>query len=843
MSPAALKSAESIAGYTLRERIGSGGYGEVWRAEAPGGLAKAVKFVYGCLDERRAACEFKALHRIKEVRHPFLLSLERIEVVDGQLVIVTELADQSLQDRFEESRAAGQPGIPRDELLGYLRDAADALDFMSAKHGLQHLDIKPENLLIVGGRMKVADFGLVKDLEDVSVSLVGGMTPDYAAPEVFDGRPSPHSDQYSLAIVYQEMLTGVLPFPGKTPAQLAAQHLNSRPRLLPLPARDHAAVAKALAKSPEQRFPSCRAMVDALGQTEATTRERGPGCSPDESKPPEGRSDTAPAALGTVPTQGDPGSAPLAPGARPPSATLKTMMLDSPSGPSAPAGDVAPDPEALPIFPHPLTGTSPSAPVEPFSFPEPILEAIEDLPPLDLTGQKPRLSPLLVIGVGGFGGEVLKQFRRRMASRFGDPSDVPIVRTVLLDTDASAVWHATQGDQSAALPARDAIALPLRHPQEYRDRADDHLQWLSRRWLYNIPRSLQTEGLRPLGRLALLDHAREVFAHLRGASAAILAPDALSRAAERSPAGLRGGLEVAASPARVILVGSISGGTGSGMMINLAYAVRSVLEQSSAEGYEIAGILARGAGRGGCGARSTAGRDLATANACACLVELQHSHRQGVYHGDPAWALSSTVAGSPAFDDLSFLDLGSGLDPDQWSEAAAWTAERVFFDTASAAGPFFGECRRVARREAVPRHVDLTVGSFSLCHVGPGEDDGDTRLAAFVRSAMPAVAPPGSGRALLLVTPPGPHSLPLSEALAHAAGIGVSRAHDGDNRCVVCGEALRIPVSRILVGLLDARPDCADLACRLHTRRDIAWPSIRELALALTAAGRPDDAP
>ncbi len=229
--------AQPVAGYTIAERIGSGGYGEVWKAVAPGGLSKAIKFVYGCLDDNRAACELKALQRIKEVRHPFLLSLERIEVVDGQLVIVTELADASLKDRFTACRAAGAPGIPREELLVYLGDAADALDYMSERYSLQHLDVKPENLLIVGGRVKVADFGLVKEIEDHTISLVGGLTPSYAAPESFDSRPSRHSDQYSLAIVYQEMLTGVLPFPGKTTAQLMSQHLYSKPRSSPTPAR------------------------------------------------------------------------------------------------------------------------------------------------------------------------------------------------------------------------------------------------------------------------------------------------------------------------------------------------------------------------------------------------------------------------------------------------------------------------------------------------------------------------------------------------------------------------------------------------------------------------------
>ena len=213
---------------------------------------------------KRACRELKALSRIKEVRHPFLLSLERIEVIDGQLVIVTELADASLMNRFEQCTAGGAAGIPRHELLVYMSDAADALDYMRQTFSLQHLDIKPENLLILSGRVKVADFGLVKDIQDATVSLVGGLTPIYAAPEVFAGHPSLHSDQYSLAIVYQELLTGVLPFSGRDHAQLATQHQHGSPRLAPLPPGDRPIIARALAKNPGDRFPSCRDLVDQL---------------------------------------------------------------------------------------------------------------------------------------------------------------------------------------------------------------------------------------------------------------------------------------------------------------------------------------------------------------------------------------------------------------------------------------------------------------------------------------------------------------------------------------------------------------------------------------------------
>src|SRR5437588_5412558 len=188
--------AEIIPGYRLVERLGTGGFGEVWKTTAPGGLTKALKIVYGYMNEARAEQELKALDRIKSVRHPFLLSLERVEVVEEQLLIVTELADQSLLDRFLECRTAALPGIPRAEMLGYTRDVAEALDYMNEQYGLQHLDIKPQNLLLIAGRMKVADFGLVKDLRGGSATATGGVTPFYATPEAFDGRVSRFSDQY-----------------------------------------------------------------------------------------------------------------------------------------------------------------------------------------------------------------------------------------------------------------------------------------------------------------------------------------------------------------------------------------------------------------------------------------------------------------------------------------------------------------------------------------------------------------------------------------------------------------------------------------------------------------------
>src|ERR1051326_1081824 len=85
--------AEPIPGYKLIERLGGGGFGEVWRAQAPGGLHKAIKFVFGDLSSagdngQRAEQELKALKRVQSVRHPYILTIERYDIIDGRLIIV-----------------------------------------------------------------------------------------------------------------------------------------------------------------------------------------------------------------------------------------------------------------------------------------------------------------------------------------------------------------------------------------------------------------------------------------------------------------------------------------------------------------------------------------------------------------------------------------------------------------------------------------------------------------------------------------------------------------------------------------------------------------------------------
>ncbi len=274
---------EPLPGYRLLSPLGQGGFGEVWKCEAPGGLFKAIKFVRGNAGSLLegscpSADELRAIQRIKDIRHPFLLSMERVERCGDELVIVMELADKSLNDLLGEHPA----GLPRDEVLGYIREAAEVLDLMNFEYGLQHLDIKPRNLFLVRGHVKVADFGLVQDLGDTATRIDGiksealhlsVITPLYAAPELFQGKLSERCDQYSLAIVYQELLTGIRPVEGKNVRQLMLQHTVGEPNLDPLPEHDRAVIGRALAKDPEQRHRSCNEMVRALIQAGTGARQ------------------------------------------------------------------------------------------------------------------------------------------------------------------------------------------------------------------------------------------------------------------------------------------------------------------------------------------------------------------------------------------------------------------------------------------------------------------------------------------------------------------------------------------------------------------------------------------
>lgn len=260
---------EPLDGYKLVERLGDGGFGEVWKATDAQGFSVAIKFVK--LDGSLGEKELRSLDVIKDVRHPHLLTIFKTRQVDGVLVIAMELADRTLMSRLEEAQKEGYDGIPRDELLEYMNEAAKGIDFLndpgsSGRPRIQHRDIKPQNLLLSGNSVKIADYSLAQSLK-FNVADSTGATPAYAAPEFFDGTTSSQSDQYSLAVTYCLLRGGRLPFEGRLTADLMEAHRKADPDLSMVPVEERPALVRALAKKPKDRWTSCSEFVSALKRT------------------------------------------------------------------------------------------------------------------------------------------------------------------------------------------------------------------------------------------------------------------------------------------------------------------------------------------------------------------------------------------------------------------------------------------------------------------------------------------------------------------------------------------------------------------------------------------------
>jgi serine/threonine protein kinase/uncharacterized protein YjiS (DUF1127 family) len=615
---------QPIPGYVLRNKLGAGGYGEVWSADAPGGLTKAIKVVFGNVDDQRGATELKSLNRMRKLNHPFLLSIERVEIVESQLVIVTELAQGSLLDRLLEYREKGYIGIPQERLMRYFADAADGLDYLCQEHNLQHLDVKPGNLLLVADRVKVADFGLIKNLQSMTQSIRQGLTPVYAAPEMFDGRPSPSSDQYSLAITYIELLSGNLPFRGRTFAQLASEHLNKAPNLDSIPVIERPILSKALSKKPIMRFGSCREFVRAL---EECRNER------------------------------------KAPAARPRSRSPGSEYPSRKQGNSTESKDAS---QAIDLPP----ADSSKIEAKP-------LRLLPPLPPL-APSDKPTTQKVLCIGLGGSGGLAIQTLRMRYEQSESDETPGARPRTLYIDTDSDAVEQLTSLRNLHAIPYDDTLLMRLNSAQYFRQNSSSDLNRISRRWIFNIPRSQKTEGVRPLGMLAFLDHSKECY-------------DTLARVLE----DLAEDEDVSI---KVYLMASAHGGTGGAIVSEVGYLIRQIASVLNVS-IEIQVTLL-------CASlpeKSTA--DLMVASAVTCLEEIaEHSESGGLHEPLQSIPHHESFEQVP-FDHVTLVYGGVLGKEHDWSQSVENMVDYVRSQEQSDLGQRFGELR--ASSEETPGDTAL----------------------------------------------------------------------------------------------------------------------------------------
>src|SRR5262245_49550240 len=191
---------EACPGFKLTKRLGQGGFGVVWEAVGRDGKKVALKFLnLKHQPQGAAANEIKLLLTLRDLKHPNVIQLLNIHTAPNYIILCMELADGSMNDLHYIYREDYKTNIPPPALVALLANAAAALDFMAeqkvktsgfTRGGLQHCDVKPSNLLLVGNTVKVADFGLSGQLRWNDASNIQMGTPPYAAPELYEGKPS-----------------------------------------------------------------------------------------------------------------------------------------------------------------------------------------------------------------------------------------------------------------------------------------------------------------------------------------------------------------------------------------------------------------------------------------------------------------------------------------------------------------------------------------------------------------------------------------------------------------------------------------------------------------------------
>jgi WD40 repeat protein len=264
------RTGETIQGYELRERIGQGGFGAVYRAFQPllnrEVALKVIHPHYANHPDFIRRFEAEA-HLVARLEHLHIVPLyDYWRDPSGAYLALRYMRGGSLLDQL----AAGP--LPLDTAGVVLEQIGAALAF-AHRHGVVHRDLKPANILRdEDGNYYLADFGIAKDLgrpADGATTEAGVLlgSPAYIAPEqIREEAVSPQTDIYSLGVVLYEMLAGRKPFAGTTPIDLLTQHLHKplpplRPLRPELPPPLDGVIQRATAKLPAQRYPDVPSLL------------------------------------------------------------------------------------------------------------------------------------------------------------------------------------------------------------------------------------------------------------------------------------------------------------------------------------------------------------------------------------------------------------------------------------------------------------------------------------------------------------------------------------------------------------------------------------------------------
>jgi eukaryotic-like serine/threonine-protein kinase len=271
-----------IAGrYELEQKVGSGGMSKVYRAHdrlLERTVALKILHEHYSQDDEYVERFRREARSVAQLTHPNVVTvIDRGEHEGRQFIVFEYIDGENLKQLVER-----EGPLPPRQVIELGLQIASALASAHAR-GVVHRDVKPQNVILTDeGRPKVTDFGIARSSDVESVTLTGTVmgTSEYIAPEQARGEHvDVRSDVYSLGAILYELCTGDLPYPGENPVSVAMRHLHdpvpsARAQRPDIPARLDAAIRKAMAKDPAERFGS---MDELIASLQASLRGLGDG--------------------------------------------------------------------------------------------------------------------------------------------------------------------------------------------------------------------------------------------------------------------------------------------------------------------------------------------------------------------------------------------------------------------------------------------------------------------------------------------------------------------------------------------------------------------------------------
>ena len=261
-----------VSGYVLERLVGVGGMAAVYQARDERlGRVVALKLLAG--DEAVRMRFVREARAVAAVDHPHIIPVYEAGEAGGmQFIAMRFVPGDTLQGVIRVNGA-----LPSRRAAAFISPIASALDAAHAAD-LVHRDVKPGNILVDARRggpehAYLTDFGIARAMLSAGALTAAGQflgTPDYAAPEQVNGQSvDGRADQYALACVAFEVLSGTVPFKRELPVAVLYAHLSTPPPRLTsirqdLPPAVDDVLARAMAKNPDERYPTCADFADAL---------------------------------------------------------------------------------------------------------------------------------------------------------------------------------------------------------------------------------------------------------------------------------------------------------------------------------------------------------------------------------------------------------------------------------------------------------------------------------------------------------------------------------------------------------------------------------------------------